>query len=57
VCKLAPIAMESPQLQHSFCGLASEDLEWKAGCTFPKETMVPLQMNLMHYGKFIILCG
>jgi len=34
VGKLAPIGMESPQLQLSICVLASEDLEWKAGPKF-----------------------
>jgi len=31
VGKLAPIAMESPELKYSFCSKAGEDLEWKAG--------------------------
>jgi len=49
VYKLAPTVTESPQLQQSFCALASEDLQCKAGPKVQTGKSLLLQKNKFQY--------
>jgi len=51
--KLAPIAVESPQLPRSLCSIASEDLERKAGPKLLLPPTVSLQNKIKMSATFV----